>query len=388
MSPAKRFFQKLGADLRERQLLPAVVVLAVLVVAIPIAATIAWSGVSTPPQAPLPPTHVTLPKGIKPPAQELVVLSTPPAVQSLTRHGTEPNPFREQVTPPGGTNGNSNSSTQSNTKASTSKPTTPAKTTVKAPTKKTTPPKTTPKTTPKATKPSSPKQTTKPSSGSTGSSGPPLAQATPTTGPAKLSPKQAYVVNIDTKDATGTHTLTNVVRLDPLPAAETPEVIYLGVLTGGKKAAFLFTNAVKVTTSKGDNLTCLPSDADCQIAELAPGQGMSLAPTSNTALIATFTFELMSISAQTFASADAATQARDAVSTAGQALLPLSTSTALQTLQFDSKTGALVHSAPSSGSTQGSTGSSGSTGTTGPTGTSGSVERFPGGISFVVAPTR
>jgi len=185
-----------------------------------------------------------------------------------------------------------------------------------------------------------------------------------------------------------------VVRLAPLPAAESPELIYLGVLQGGKKAAFLFTNSVKVSNQSGSQLTCLPSADDCQIVELSPGQGMKLAPTSNTALISTFTFELMSIGATNYSSADAAQQARDAVSTAGQTLLPLSNSTELQTLRFDDKIGALVHqnapSSPSTGATgsTGSTAATGSSGSTGATGgTSGNAERFPN-VAFVLSPVR
>ena len=182
-------------------------------------------------------------------------------------------------------------------------------------------------------------------------------------------------------------------RLAPLPAAQTPEVIYLGVLTGGKKAAFLFTNAVQVSGAASDDLTCLPSKQDCQIVELSPGQGMSLTPTSNTALIATFTFELMNIAAKDFSSASDATQARDAVSTAGQTLIPLYNSPELQTLRFDDNTGALVHHSAPSGGSGGSTGSSGSTGATGATGSTGTAgttnaERFPSGVKFVLAPLR
>jgi hypothetical protein len=193
-------------------------------------------------------------------------------------------------------------------------------------------------------------------------------------------------VNIDTKDAKGTHALTNVVRLAPLPAAQSPELIYLGVLSGGKKAAFLFTNAVKVSAQAGSSLTCLPSNDDCQIVELSPGQGMSLAPTSNTALIATFTFELMSISAQTFPSAGDALAARDAVSTTGQALLPLSTSTALETLRFDDKVGALVKQSPPTAGSIGTTGSTGSTG--GGSSQGGNSVRFPRGITFTLRAAR
>jgi hypothetical protein len=162
------------------------------------------------------------------------------------------------------------------------------------------------------------------------------------------------------------------------------------VLQGGQKAAFLFTNAIAVS-SKDSGLTCLPSTSDCQIVELSPGQGLSLYPTANTALIATFSFELVSIGATSYSSDSAATAARNAVSTAGQTLLPLSSSTALATLRFESKLGALVHhAAPSGGSSNsGSTGSSGSTGATGATGASGAsagTDSQARAIAFAVRP--
>jgi hypothetical protein len=125
---------------------------------------------------------------------------------------------------------------------------------------------------------------------------------------------------------------------------------------------------------------------------------MKLAPASNTALITTFTFELMSIGTTNSSSADAAQQARDAVSTAGQTLLPLSNSTELQTLRFDDKIGALVHQNAPSSPSPGATGSSGSTGSTAATGSSGSTGasggssgnavRFPSGVAFVLSPVR
>jgi uncharacterized membrane protein YgcG len=210
------------------------------------------------------------------------------------------------------------------------------------------------------------------------------------TGPASLKSDQAYTVDIDTKDAQGVHTLSDVVRLAPLPAAQSPEVIYLGVLKGGKKAAFLFTNTIAVSSKSAAGLTCLPSNSACQIIELSPGDGMSLYPTSNSALIATFSFELVSIGAKSYSSAAAATQARDAVSTAGQTLLPLSNSSELSTLTFSDKLGALVHhAAPSGGSGGGSRGSSGPSGATGSTGSTGATGASGGdsvsvGIAFAV----
>jgi hypothetical protein len=368
-----KLLRTLYADLRERQIFPAVVMLAVLAVGIPIFASIALSKVTPPATVPVPLPSVQLPKGVRPPQQELADLNTTPAVTSVKRHGAEPDAFRELTAPSSGTTAASSGSSKTitGTKPTSTTPTktTPARTTPVT----TTPAKTTPvTTTPAKTTPTAPKSSTKPNTGSTGATMTgPTAQATPTTGPATLKATQAYAVNIDTKDATGTHVLSDVVRLAPLPAAQSPEVIFLGVLQGGKKAAFLFTNSVKVSSGgSGAGLTCLPDANDCQIVELSPGQGMNLAPTSNTALIATFTFELMSISANNFSSSAAATQARQAVSTAGQTLLPLSNSSALATLRFDSKVGALVHQSPTSA---GSTGSSGATGSTGSTGSSGAT---------------
>ena len=384
-----KFLRTLHTDLRERQIFPAVVLLAVLAVAIPIGASILLSKVSAPPPVSIIEPRVVLPKGVVAPSKELAALTTVTPVSSITRRGSEPNPFREA----GASSGSSTPAASTPSKAAT---TTKAKSTTKTTPAKTTPAKTTPATTtPAKTKPATGSTTP---SGSSGGSGITPATTTPTTGPASLKSTQAYSVNIDTKDANGLHVLTDVVRLAPLPAAESPELIYLGVLQGGKKAAFLFTNSVKVSNQTGTQLTCLPSANDCQIVELSPGQGMKLAPTSNTALITTFTFELMSIGVTDYSSADAAQQARDAVSTAGQTLLPLSNSTELQTLRFDDKIGALVHqNAPSSPST-GATGSSGSTGSTAATGSSGSTgasggssgnaEHFPNGVAFVLSPLR
>ena len=366
------FFKTLQADLRERQIFPAVVVLAVLAIGIPLAAPILFGKVTTPAAGSTVVPQVRPPAGVATPQQELADLGTAPATRSILRRGTEPDPFRQSSSASGKTAASSGGSSAGSTSTST----TPAKTTTKTTTTKTTTPKTT---TPSTTG----------STGSTGSTSTP-AQGSPVTGPASLKSDQAYTVDIDTKDAQGVHTLSDVVRLAPLPAAQSPEVIYLGVLKGGKKAAFLFTNTIAVSSKSAAGLTCLPSNSACQIIELSPGDGMSLYPTSNSALIATFSFELVSIGAKSYSSAAAATQARDAVSTAGQTLLPLSNSSELSTLTFSDKLGALVHhAAPSGGSGGGSRGSSGPSGATGSTGSTGATGASGGdsvsvGIAFAV----
>jgi hypothetical protein len=379
------FFRTLKADLRERQMFPAVVVLAILVVAIPVAASIVLGKVTTPVSVPIVFPHIQQPAGVTTPQRELADLNTTPVPTAVVRHGAEPDPFRQAGA--GSTSAATGGSTPTGTKS-----TTPATKTTTTPSG-TTPVTQAPKTTsPKTTSPKtvSPKTTTKPGSGGSGTS----AQGTPASAPASLRSDQAYTANITTKDATGTHALSNVVRLAPLPAAQSPEVIYLGVMDGGKKAAFLFTNAIQVSSKAGsssDHLTCLPNAADCQIVELSPGQGLSLYPTSNTALIATFSFELAAIGANTYSSVAAATQARDAVSTAGQTLLPLSHSSALSTVSFESKIGALVHHAAPSGSPTGPSGATGPTGSTGATGSNGAngtatnARRLSYAVSFAVS---
>jgi hypothetical protein len=362
-----RFLRAVQADLRERQIFPAVVVLAVLALAIPIVASLTLNKVTAPPPMGAAPAPVVTPKGVKPPSQELAALDTT-ATTTTTRHGAEPNPFRENT-----------ASTTGATRAASSKPSTR---TVTTPTTPTTPPTKTP------TKPTVPKATSRPvskpgssSTGATGSSGSAPAKGTPVTGPAILKADQAYSVDMDTKDATGVHVLSDVVRLAPLPDAESPEVIFLGVLQGGQKAAFLFTNAIAVS-SKNTGLTCLPSSSDCQIVELSPGEGLSLYPTADTALIATFSFELVSIGATSYSSTSAATAARNAVSTAGQTLLPLSSSPELDTLSFDSKFGALVHHAAPSGSS----GATGATGASGSSGTTAGTDSQAQAVAFAVHP--
>ena len=89
-----KLLRTLYADLRERQIFPAVVMLAVLAVGIPIFASIALSKVTPPATVPVPLPSVQLPKGVRPPQQELADLNTTPAVTSVKRHGAEPDAFR------------------------------------------------------------------------------------------------------------------------------------------------------------------------------------------------------------------------------------------------------------------------------------------------------
>ncbi len=57
-------------------------------------------------------------------------------------------------------------------------------------------------------------------------------------------------------------------RLDPLPDAENPSIIYLGVLEDGKTAVFLLDADV---TPQGDG-KCRPTPTDCQRLYLREGE--------------------------------------------------------------------------------------------------------------------
>ena len=85
-------------DLRERQILPAVVLLVLLAFAVPIGASIILSKVTTPPTPSVAPINLKIPAGLPTPANELAVLNgTPPT--SVTRHGSPPNPFGTASSP-------------------------------------------------------------------------------------------------------------------------------------------------------------------------------------------------------------------------------------------------------------------------------------------------
>ena len=118
---------------------------------------------------------------------------------------------------------------------------------------------------------------------------------------------------------------------------------------------------------------------------------MKLAPASNTALIATFTFEVGSIGAKSYSSGSDALNARNATSSSGQTLLPLIGSTELADFHFDSAIGALTYKAGSSGS--GATGSNGTSAIVGPDGSTGAQGASSAGAlwrrpSFVLTPAR
>jgi hypothetical protein len=105
----KNFAHALLADLRERQILPAVVLLGLLALAIPIVASMELSKPAAPAPVSIPPLGVSTPHGVLPPAQEIEVVNAPPHQRTVVFRGTELSPFREGTSHSASTSGGSSS---------------------------------------------------------------------------------------------------------------------------------------------------------------------------------------------------------------------------------------------------------------------------------------
>jgi hypothetical protein len=78
---------------------------------------------------------------------------------------------------------------------------------------------------------------------------------------------KVYTATVRFGQAASAVTYTNPVRLSPLPSSADPEVVYLGVMKDGKRAAFL---VPKTATATGDG-TCQPNPTHCEVVALRPG---------------------------------------------------------------------------------------------------------------------
>jgi hypothetical protein len=324
------FLRLLATDLRERHILPAVLLLVVLVIAIPVFAGFALSKSSTPPVIPTAPVSTNPPRGLPAPSSETLLAETPPTQHWTTYKGTERDPF-----------------TDPNGAASTATPT--SSTPAAAP----------------ATTPATPSTTTKPSSPSSAKTHT-STTTTPKAAPKSLSADEAYSVNGQATYGGETDSLANIQRLAPLPA-NVPAMVYLGVVKGGKYAAFLLGSDDQIHGTDGVKLKCTPSANPCEVIEMSVGERLKLTLTGTNLSVSNFTFTLTSITALKLASASAAKGARESVSAEGALLASQSTATALANFVYEAKIGALVYrSTPATGTT-GASGSSSATGATGAT---------------------
>jgi hypothetical protein len=162
-------------------------------------------------------------------------------------------------------------------------------------------------------------------------------------------------------------TLDDIQRLTPLPSNSPAEIVYLGVLQGGQRAAFLLTGAVPNTLKLSKSVTCFPTRADCEVAALNPGDQIEVLPAAGQNGVKSFTLVLGNISDESYNSAAEATSSRSSVAPSGQLLVSGSSQTELANFPYHVGTGVLVFDAQGGGTT---TGASGGTGTSGATGSS------------------
>jgi hypothetical protein len=253
------FLHSIRADLVEKRLLPVAIVLAALVVLVPVLAIVVFHSSPSPQPVIGPPQASTPPPGTPSPTQALASVAGPgtPAAKHYTKR--ELDPFRQRpgaVAAQSAAAGSAGSATA--VKASTKTPaSSPTKTTAVKQTPATVQPKATTKVNP--VKPQSTKTT-------------PVATPSPKAQLAKLGSRDSYSVDMNVVDSTGARNLIGVMRLSPLPSSTNPLVEYLGVLKGGRAAAFLV-NPGTVVQGPG---RCLPKASDCQVLELKPGQLESL----------------------------------------------------------------------------------------------------------------
>ena len=83
----------------------------------------------------------------------------------------------------------------------------------------------------------------------------------------KAAPAANYVADLRFGQADSMRTMRDVARLTPLPSAESPFFVFLGVKSDGKTLVFLVSSDAKAT---GDG-TCKPSRNNCETIELKVG---------------------------------------------------------------------------------------------------------------------
>jgi hypothetical protein len=240
MKPWKlqKFFGDVVYDLRNRGLLPVVILLLVAMVAVPVLIS---RGGSEAPSSSLQPAS-----GLAQPAPEAqnAVVSYAPGVRDYKKrlNGLSPkDPFRQQFA--------QSAAAASQLESTVTTPTTTGSTAT---------------------------------TGSTGSGSPSLGTTIPGSSGKKKSKKKkksskttyTYSVTVMAGDASNPLTpFGNVASLTPLPGQATPVVVYYGLSSDYTQALFLVSNKVDSMNGPG---TCLPAPDDCSLLALSPGQSADL----------------------------------------------------------------------------------------------------------------
>ena len=136
------------------------------------------------------------------------------------------------------------------------------------------------------------------------------------------------------------------VRLTPLPSSSDSQVVFLGVVKGGKSVAFLLGSKV---TATGDG-ACAPAPTGCQVLRLRPGDTEFLDVTGATGLVQ-YELDLVRIGVRHTTSSAVAARAVHRVSKAGKTAVRRLGTSALRGYVFSTQLGVLVlpHSGPVDG---------------------------------------
>jgi hypothetical protein len=137
----------------------------------------------------------------------------------------------------------------------------------------------------------------------------------------------------------GIDTTDPLTRLSPIPSAQQPLLVELGVARGGDRVLFAVQpNAVP--TGPG---VCTPGPIDCEILSLRQDQTEQLSTRQGSiGSTQVALFAITSISATDYPSAAAAGRARRASSAAGRAVLNNSNSPTLALFQYEPSVGSVV----------------------------------------------
>jgi hypothetical protein len=238
----QKFFGDVVYDLRNRGLLPVVILLVIAMIAVPVLITRGGSSSHAPS---LQPASSSDSKAALQ-GQNAVVSYSPSGIRRTRQRLSDQlskNPFRQQFKHASNAAASQLNSTvnvpDSSASASTTSPTTTGT-------------------------PSTGSATT----GSGGSAG---------SGEKKSSKKKttySYQVNVLAGDVTTTLTpFNNVAAMTPLPSQTAPVVLYYSLTADNKQAQFLVSNKVGSLSGPG---TCVPSPDDCALLTLAPGQSEDL----------------------------------------------------------------------------------------------------------------
>jgi hypothetical protein len=185
------------------------------------------------------------------------------------------------------------------------------------------------------------------SGSSTGSAGPttPTTPSSPTTPSTPRKPKSqpVYIVSglfglapTTPGELTQLTPFQNLKRLEPLPSASDPRIVFAGVADDGKGAIFALAGEAIL---KGE-ASCLPSATQCEAVDLAAGQTEEFGELEASGLTVTYELKVLSVTKRQASAARAAKLNRR--DRAGQALLRRLSPSIFHHLRFSSAKSVLV----------------------------------------------